>query len=586
MHPPHHLAIVGSGPSAIYLLKHLLNHAERGEIAVKSVSIFEKGPLSGMGMPYNPLTTDRHHLSNISSEELPELPVTFADWLRAQTDELLEKFFLERDSIREDAIYIRLALGHYFQEQYLALLDGLAAAGVEVGEHPACPVSDLRDLGEDKGVELLTAKGETLRFDRVAIASGHHWPEKDRPEQGFYASPWPIHKLLPDDDGIHDFTIGTLGASLSAFDVLTTLAHHHGRFEKSGESLTYHPHPGTEKFRIVMHSAEGILPHLQFEQKCALREIYRHVGREELLGMRDDDGFLRLDTYFDKVARPVLREAFEKDEMPDIAALLADEDFEILDFVGKMAEKHDYADPFKGMRREMKEARELGRQHRPYHWKESLDDLIYTLNYHAEFLAAEDHIKLQSDVMPFLLNVVAAMPLASANIILALHDAGKLELTEGRVTGKEKSETPGETAITIELDGEETATESYRLFVDCSGQSPIGPDDFPFPSLTASGAVRKARARFAKPDQADKIVPEGKKEHLFSEENNQPLYHTGGIDIDSACRLIGCDGTPNPRIHDLAFPHTSGARPYSYGLQACNDTADLVVKSWLSAPKK
>ena len=59
-----------------------------------------------------------------------------------------------------------------------------------------------------------------------------------------------------------------------------------------------------------------------------------------------------------------------------------------------------------------------------------------------------------------------------------------------------------------------------------------------------------------------------------------PKLQTGGIDIDAVYRIIGADGISNPRIHDIAFPHTSGVRPYSYGLQACSDTAGIVVRAW------
>jgi len=68
-----HLAIVGSGPSAIYLLKHLLNESEAMRDHLGGISVFEKSSIAGTGMPFSPLTTDRFNMSNISSEELPDL---------------------------------------------------------------------------------------------------------------------------------------------------------------------------------------------------------------------------------------------------------------------------------------------------------------------------------------------------------------------------------------------------------------------------------------------------------------------------------------------------------------------------------
>ncbi len=573
------LAVIGSGASAVFLLKHLLDAAGDGG-RIDSIAIFEKGPLTGMGMPYNPLTTDRFNRSNIAPEEIPALPVGFAEWLRAQDRAWLEELGVQRDEeISEEGIYSRLALGHYLRDQYLLLLGGLMDAGIHVTERADCPVIDIKRLVEPDHVAVETAGGEVLRFDRVVIATGHCWPEEDRPECGYYASPWPVMKLLPGEGEVHDFTIGTLGASLSAFDVTSSLARRHGDFVKDGKRLVYQPHPGTERFRIVMHSAEGLLPHLQYDQEEPMREIYRHVSREELLGLRDDQGFLRLDTFFDKVCRPVLMDAFTKDGRADVVLHLRDPRFELEDFVEEMTEEHEYADAFEGMRQEMMEAEESVEGGRPIHWKEAMDDLMYTLNFHAELVPAEDHVKLRSLVMPFLMNVVAAMPLDSADAILALHDAGKLELVAGKVEVGDLLDCGNETPVTVDDDGKKTE-HRYRMFIDCSGQKPVELDEYPFPSLASSGCARRARARFADAETGVDKLPDEKKKDVF-EESGEALYPTGGVDVDACYRLIDAQGRGDSHIHDIAFPHTSGVRPYSYGLQACNDTARIVVEGML-----
>jgi hypothetical protein len=428
-------------------------------------------------------------------------------------------------------------------------------------------------------VTLVTEQGLSLSFTKVVIATGHCWTEEDEPEAGYYSSPWPIAKLLPEEGSYHDFTIGTLGASLSAFDVAASLFRRHGEFleDESSGRITYRPFPGAEDFRMVMHSSEGVLPHLQFDQVEPLREIYRHVDRETLLSLRDAKGFLRLDRYFDKVCRPVLIRAFSEDGRQDITALLQDPVFRLRDFVEKMIAEHAYADPFEGMRREMAPAEESVEGHRPIHWKEVLDDLMYTLNFHAELMPAEDHLQLRGGVMPFVMNVVAAMPLPSGNTILALHDAGVLSLVPGKVEITAKRSLTGKTEIHVDDEGRKTDLE-YRMFIDCSGQKPVELEDFAFRSLVERGTVRKARARFHDDSGAD-AVPERKRPDVF-QENGATVFPIGGIDVDAAYRVIGADGKPNPRIHDIAFTHTSGVRPYSYGLQACDEAAEIVVREW------
>lgn len=583
MNSPEKLAIIGSGASAIYLLKHLLDEVDFSKSQFPEISIFEASALTGVGMPYSPETTDRYNMSNISSEELPGLAgESLAEWLRSQEPEVLEELDLRDVPIREDEVYNRLALGRYLNSRYRAIIGRLREAGITVHEHAATRVIDIQDQPAHAKVTLVTGRGTAHDFGRVVIATGHYWAEEDQPAAGYYASPWPISKLLPGNGESYNFAIGTLGASLSAFDVISSLAHRHGRLVEGDKTTVFHPHPGTEDFKIVMHAAQGLLPHLQFDQEEPLREIYRHVDREGMERLLDASGFLRLETFFDRVWRPALSKAFAKDGMPEMVELLADPSFRLKDFAAKMTGDHDYPNAFEGMREEMAEARESVLKHRPIHWKEVLDDLMYTLNFHAERMPAEDHLLLRSEVMPFVMNVIAAMPLPSGRILLALYDAGKLDIVSGKASVAGRDEAKG--GIVIEVEDEEggKSSLSYRLFIDCSGQKPLEPADYPFPGLVESGSVRKARAPFADPARAEELVPEEKRDHL-EDGGDGTAYVIGGIDIDGSYRIIGGDGKANPRIHDIAFPHTSGLRPYSYGLQACNETSAILVRTWVEA---
>ncbi|MEP2775346.1 MAG: FAD/NAD(P)-binding protein [Luteolibacter sp.] len=571
------LAVIGSGPSALYFLNHLLDHWDALHGSLDSVVIFEKSSAAGYGMPYHPETTDRYNRSNISSEELPSLPEKFSDWLKRRDRDELTAWKIEKDDISESEVYCRLALGGYFHDQFERLIDGIRGRGIDVDVRLSAAVKDLANLSAEDCIQISTADGKRDDFDTVVIASGHSWPEDDRPEEGYYSSPWPIFKLLPQEGSYWNFAVGTLGASLSAFDVVSSLSHRHGEFVENDGSLEFHVSDGAEDFEIVMHSSEGWLPHLQWDQEEPMREIYRHVTREELLALRGEDGFLRLGEFFDKVCRPVLRDAFEKDRMLEIAGYLEKPEFGFEEFVEEMSERHDYIDSFEGMRKEMVKAEESVEKHHPIHWKETLDDLMYCLNYHAELLPAEDQVTFRKTVMPFLMNVIAAMPLQSARMLLALHEAGKVRLVGGKVQVEGAGKTPGSTRVTVDDDGTKTEIE-YRMFVDCSGQGAMEIDDYPFHRLVEEGAVRAARAQFIDTEAAEEVDVD-----KLLDDDGVPMLLTGGIDIDAGFRVIGEDGQANPRICDISFPHTSGVRPYSYGLQACNATAGIVVQSWLDS---
>ena len=498
------VAVVGAGATTLYFLKNVLDQlaALRRGVGLERIVVFERGDRAGMGMPYNPKTTDQHNICNISSEELPPLQQSFASWLRGLDDRRLADFDLSRDEIDPAETYARIALGGYFEAQFHAVCDALRDAGLDLQVRLNTPVDDVIDDPDANRVRVRTHSGGEEAFDCAVIATGHNLVEGDRPEHGYFASPWPIGKLLPRDGEHFNFAIGTLGASLSAFDVVASLAHRHGNFEGAGAATRFEPDPAAPQFRIAMHSGQGWLPHLQYQQAEPMREVYRHVEKERLLSLRDAKGFLRLDAYFDAVCRPALAAALRADGRDDIAEPLADGSMSLQAFVEQMEGEHTYDDPFAGMRQELPEARRSLDQNRPIHWKEVLDDLMYALNYHARLLPAEDHARLRALVMPFLLNVIAAMPLRSARMLLALRDAGRLELVRGFVTVDDQ--TDGQTTVSIDDDGE-TSQRTYRMFVNCSGQDSVSIEEYPFPSLVERGTVRAARARFADPDSAAEI---------------------------------------------------------------------------------
>jgi uncharacterized NAD(P)/FAD-binding protein YdhS len=236
------IAIIGSGATAIYLLKHLMDNTHVLKNHIEEIAIFEKGDILGMGMPYNPHTTDLYNLSNIASEELPELIITFVDWLKMQDKKTLKNLGLVNQEISKSEVYNRLTLGQYLQAQYKGIIQQLNDDGISVKEYPKSEVVDMDYVSKNQQVIVKIANGDTHIYDKVVIATGHIWTEKDDVESGYYASPWPIQKILPKEGKFHNFKIGTLGASLSAFDVASSLSRRHGEFKTDKEGkMSFHP---------------------------------------------------------------------------------------------------------------------------------------------------------------------------------------------------------------------------------------------------------------------------------------------------------------------------------------------------------
>ncbi|WP_157504171.1 FAD/NAD(P)-binding protein [Flavobacterium profundi] len=571
------IAIIGSGATSIYLLKHLLDKMSVLKKEMYSISIFEKNTILGMGMPYNPITTDLYNLSNISSEELPDLEVTFEDWLKKQSVTFLKKMEIEKDKISKSEVYNRLALGQYLQSQYQSIIQNIKDFGIQCIEYPNTEIIDITYNNTTKFVSLHSTT-QLYEFDKVIIATGHQWEDDDQEKNGFYASPWPIHKILPQQGTFHNFTIGTLGASLSAFDVVSSLSRRHGKFVTDSKgNYTYQPYKGTDNFKMVMHAAHGWLPHLQYEQEKPIREIYRHFDRKALYNALDEDGFLTLSSYFTNFCVPALSKAFQKDNLTQLSKKITNVDYTFKDFVTDMADKHEYDNPFEGMREEMKQASVSITKNKPIHWKEVIDDLMYALNFHAELLPAEDHIFFRKEIMPFLMNVIAAMPLPSAKILLALYDANKIEIVPGYVNILENKD-----FTTIEVTHKDTQTiHLYQMFINCSGQRAISVDDYPFPTLVKEGYITPPQIPFKKDASAMELTSEEKEKII--KKGNTSLYELPGITINSSYCLVNANGDTIEAIQDISFAHSSGLRPYSYGLQACSATSEIVVANWVAS---
>ena len=70
------IAIIGSGPGAVYALAHLLRAPDP-----LAIDLFEAGPVAGAGMPYDARRNSPAMLANIASVELPPVRQTLLSWL-------------------------------------------------------------------------------------------------------------------------------------------------------------------------------------------------------------------------------------------------------------------------------------------------------------------------------------------------------------------------------------------------------------------------------------------------------------------------------------------------------------------------
>ena len=250
------IAIVGSGPMAIYFLKHLI----RFDSPLR-ITIFERDAVPGSGMPYRQGMNADYMLSNIFSREIPTIHEPLADWLRSRPAGELDRWNVSPEAISARAFYPRTLLGECLRAQ----LDVLVAVGLDAGhavivkaQHSVLDVKPGKDL---VSIVTRTPEGRSKKeFTHVILATGHTWDEEPREGDALLVSPWPASNIaaLPADQ------ISILGSALSAVDVATALAHEHGCFTDTASGLTWKARPKHKGLHITMVSKTGILPEADF----------------------------------------------------------------------------------------------------------------------------------------------------------------------------------------------------------------------------------------------------------------------------------------------------------------------------------
>jgi hypothetical protein len=289
--------------------------------------------------------------------------------------------------------------------------------------------------------------------------------------------------------------------------------------------------------------------------------------------MAENDGFLSLDFIFDEDFKKSLR---EKD--PDVHETIKDMNIE--QFVGSMMDMRERVEPFLLFKAEYAEAEQSIERRRSVHWKELLALLSFAMNYPAKHLSAEDMQRLQSVLMPLISIVIAFIPQSSCRELLALHDAGKLDLIP--VGSESRVEPHPDGGITYHRKDESGISHEtrYETYIDCVGQRHLSFDEFPFRSLVASGSVVPARLRFRSAERARALIEAGNQD-IECGGGDQYYLRVPGIAISDRFQVIDRAGNANDRIYVMAVPYIGGYNPDYSGLDFCEEASKIVVRSML-----
>jgi len=546
------VAVIGCGPTALYFLKHVVDNPSRG----LAITFFSASETLGAGMPYNAAWVGEDTLANIACEEIPDLEMAPDEWFRNQSDDWLHEHRLNQHLIGPGFIPSRHLLGQYFEKQFDTLLSSASNMGISIRCLRQVTVTDIVPAEAGMTIVFRQAEAENwLKFDYVVMATGHTWSADDISKPRYLTSPWPIEKL----EKTEGQKIGLIGTSLSAVDACLTLARKNGIFTRDFDGrLQYLLSDDAPNFRIVMHSRRGLLPPVRVHFEYPRFELYSYISKSDIqMHIKENGGNLSLDFLFERVLKVVMKE-----KSPELYALIAAMDFET--FVEFIQERRKSKEPFTYLREEYEVSVASIREKTPIFWKEVLDDMSYTLNFHIRYLKPADVLRVHKQLMPLLTYLVAVLPQQSCEQILALSEANCLSVIR---IGDDLTITDGvdEAEARIVFSDVQTGQRvslAYDIVVDCRGQKSIDLDDFPFRTLVETGIVTAA-----------KIPAETPATNGISEDK----IGIGGISVDDLFHPISSAGTSTKSMFILAAPALHGMYPYHSGLPFCSEVAKFAA---------
>lgn len=512
------IAIIGTGPTGIYTLRHLLRSG-----APLSLTLIERGPQAGIGMPYSPEAASRAMLANIASIEIPPVVIPYLEWLEGRSDAVLARYGLRRADLGERLFTPRLLLGEYYRDQLLTLIRDAAGAGHRITLREAVEVQDIATTPE--GLMLATDQGPAGPFDRAVLATGHQFPDADEATRRYFPSPW--SGLI--DAQIPACRVGVMGTSLSAIDAGMAVATQHGRFRRDGDDLVFDvdDHDGASALRIVLMSRTGILPEADFYCPIPYEPLTVATGPALAACLSAPSP---LDAAFDLIRAEIMQAD------PAFALRIGLGGLDADSFAEAYFAARAEADPFRWARRNLAEVERNRAARLTVAWRYALLRLHEAVEEIVPDLPEDDRARFDAGLKKVFVDNYAAVPPESIRRLLALRDAGILSLL---TLGEDYDLTRDDAGTVITHSG---GTDRFAVFIDARGQKALTTEDLPFPTL------RRALL------EADQDIPEVAQDYSLL--NAGPF--TGRL----------CLG---------AIPYLMHDRPFVQGITACADIAQAIA---------
>lgn len=528
------IAFVGAGPTTLYALNALLAAPVRGV----RITVFEAQAAVGAGSPYRSGWNDPAMLSNIASAEIPPVIETLLAWIQGRTADELKMLGVALAELDDRSFVPRVVLGRYFEDQFTGLIDRARAAGAAITVHAGCRVVDAVNRPDGIELSLCDASGgaaRKARFDHVVLATGHQWPSRQEVRPGYFLSPWPATALR----AAPPTAVGIRGSSLTAIDAAVALAARHGAFVRRDDTLVYEPAPGTQDFSLTMMSRKGLLPEADYFFPLPHTPL-AICTPEAVTALIDAGAEALLDRAFDLFRRELV--AVD----PDYAAATGLATATLEEFGKAYFAARAAADPFEWAAANLVEARASHEAREATPWRDAILRMHEVIAAIVPHLDAGQFRRFSRAFKPVFVDAYGAVPHESVERMLALHRADKLSVLALGDRHRIDVHCPEGGARLVQGD----KSRHFPVFIEATGQRPLGAIQFPFLSLIEQGIVRDA--------PSDDVAGSPR-----------------GIVIDDGFNLTA-EGLPEDRLFCLSLPFLMGRHPFIQGVTSSHDIGEVV----------
>ncbi|RZL34013.1 MAG: hypothetical protein EOP00_32265 [Pedobacter sp.] len=177
--------------------------------------------------------------------------------------------------------------------------------------------------------------------------------------------------------------------------------------------------------------------------------------------------------------------------------------------------------------------------------------------------------------MPLISIVIAFVPQSSCKELIALHDAGVLDIVSVGNDSEIEIADQGGIVYHYKDENDEAVAQSYQTFVDCVGQPHLDFAKFIFDGLKSAGAISAAQLAFKNQQiGADEM---GKNEKVEELDEGSYMLNVPGITINDNFQIVDGNGNANPHIFIMAVPYIGGFNPDYSGIDFSEEASQRII---------